>query len=75
MLLSILTHHLFIKSLTIFVLEFIINLSFMKGFGFPGNNTNNGSNTPYRADTSKKKSELIDVLKRSETLWNAEGKQ
>ena len=47
----------------------------MKGFGFPVNNTNNNTNAPYRADTSKKKSELIDVLKRSETLWNAEGKQ
>lgn len=39
-----------------------------KGFGFPGKtNTNNSSNnTPsYRADTSKQKSELISVLKRS----------
>lgn len=39
-----------------------------KGFGFPGkvNNGNNSNNTPsYRADTSKQKSELISVLKRS----------
>jgi hypothetical protein len=44
-----------------------------KGFGFPGkvNNNNISSNTPsYRADTSKQKSELIYVLKRSEQLWN-----
>ena len=42
----------------------------MKGFGFPVNSTNNNNNAPYRADTSKKKSELIDILKRSEQLWN-----
>jgi len=44
----------------------------MKGFGFPGKATGPGSNsTPsYRADTSKQKSELIGVLKRSEQLWN-----
>lgn len=42
----------------------------MKGFGFPISNSNNNTNAPYRADTSKKKSELIDVLKRSEQLWN-----
>ena len=46
----------------------------MKGFGFPtsGSGTNN---TPYRADTSSKKSELINILTRSEKLWNEEGKQ
>jgi hypothetical protein len=56
---------------TIFVLELIINLkNYMKGFGFPISNSNNNTNAPYRADTSKKKSELIDVLKRSEQLWN-----
>jgi hypothetical protein len=44
----------------------------MKGFGFPTSGTaNNNNSTPqYRADTSKKKSELIDVLKKSENLWN-----
>ena len=43
----------------------------MKGFGFPGKATGPGSSTPsYRADTSKQKSELIGVLKRSEQLWN-----
>lgn len=47
----------------------------MKGFGFPVATQNNNNNAPYRADTSKKKSELIDVLKRSEALWNQEGKQ
>lgn len=46
----------------------------MKGFGFPGSGIN-GSNAPYRADTSQKKSELINVLTRSEKLWNEEGKQ
>ena len=45
----------------------------MKGFGFPG--SSGGSNTPYRADTSAKKSELINILTRSEKLWNEEGKQ
>jgi hypothetical protein len=47
----------------------------MKGFGFPGKPTapGGGSNTPsYRADTSKQKSELIFVLKKSEQLWNDE---
>ena len=46
----------------------------MKGgrFGFPV--------TPkyealYRADTSSKKSELIETLRYSEKLWNTEGKQ
>ncbi len=42
----------------------------MKGFGFPSSGVNNNNNTPYRADTSKKKSELIDVLKKSEQYWN-----
>jgi hypothetical protein len=46
----------------------------MKGFGFPGSSSgSNGSsnNTPsYRADTSKHKSDLIVVLKKSENLWN-----
>jgi len=39
----------------------------MKGFGFPGKATGPGNNnTPsYRADTSKQKSELIFVLKKS----------
>ena len=37
----------------------------MKGFGFPTSGTNTNGNTPYRADTSKKKTELIDVLKKS----------
>lgn len=41
----------------------------MKGFGFPTSGVNN-SNVPYRADTSQKKSELINVLTRSEKLWN-----
>ena len=45
----------------------------MKGFGFPGSSGIN--NTPYRADTSSKKSELINILTRSEKLWNEEGKQ
>lgn len=36
----------------------------MKGFGFPTSSMNAG-NTPYRADTSQKKSELINVLTRS----------
>ncbi len=43
----------------------------MKGYGFPSTGSTNNNNAQYRADTSKKKSELIDVLKRSETLWNA----
>jgi hypothetical protein len=47
----------------------------MKGFGFPTSSSVNGGNTPYRADTSQKKSELINVLTRSEKLWNEEGKQ
>lgn len=45
----------------------------MKGFGFPGQPVGPAAsnNTPaYRADTSKQKSELINVLKRSEQLWN-----
>lgn len=44
----------------------------MKGFGFPGRPTGpSGGNQPsYRADTSKQKSELIYVLKKSEQLWN-----
>lgn len=42
------------------------------GFGFPV--------TPkyealYRADTSRKKAELIETLRYSEKLWNTEGKQ
>lgn len=47
----------------------------MKGFGFPGKPTAPGGNSPspaYRADTSKQKSELITVLRRSEQLWNDE---
>jgi len=68
--------YLIYQSVTIFVLELIINLkNIMKGFGFPVNSSNNNTNTPYRADTSKKKSELIDVLKRSEQFWSQEGKQ
>lgn len=48
----------------------------MKGFGFPGSGgSSNINNTPYRADTSAKKSELISILTRSEKLWNEEGKQ
>jgi len=44
----------------------------MKGFGFPGRPVGpSGNSQPsYRADTSKQKSELIHVLKRSEQLWN-----
>lgn len=46
----------------------------MKGFGFPGKPTTpgggGGSSPTYRADTSKQKSELITVLRRSEQLWN-----
>lgn len=44
----------------------------MKGFGFPGRpvGPNNNSTPSYRADTSKQKSELIFVLKKSEQLWN-----
>jgi hypothetical protein len=44
----------------------------MKGFGFPGKavGPNNNSTPSYRADTSKQKSELIFVLKKSEQLWN-----
>lgn len=41
-----------------------IDYTFMKGFGFP-TSTNNGGNAPYRADTSQKKAELINVLTRS----------
>lgn len=41
----------------------------MKSFGFPGSSSNN---TPYRADTSAKKGELINILTRSEKLWNEE---
>lgn len=37
----------------------------MKGFGFPTSGPSTNGNTPYRADTSKKKIELIDVLKKS----------
>jgi hypothetical protein len=44
----------------------------MKGFGFPGKTNGTGSNPSpsYRADTSKQKSELIFILKKSEQLWN-----
>lgn len=42
----------------------------MKGFGFPSSNVGTNNNAPYRADTSKKKVELIDILKKSERLWN-----
>jgi hypothetical protein len=45
----------------------------MKGFGFPSNNNDNKPS--YKADTSKKKSELINILTKSEQLWNEEGKQ
>lgn len=39
----------------------------MKGFGFPTNSTTNGGNTgSYKADTSKKKVQLINILKKSE---------
>jgi len=41
----------------------------MKGFGFP-TSSGSGTTAPYRADTSKKKAELINVLTRSEKLWN-----
>lgn len=36
----------------------------MKGFGFPSSGSG-ANNTPYRADTSSKKSELINILTRS----------
>jgi hypothetical protein len=39
----------------------------MKGFGFP---VSQKYDAPYRADTSKKKSELISILQQSEKLWN-----
>jgi hypothetical protein len=44
----------------------------MKGFGFPGKPVVPGTNSSpsYRADTSKHKSELVVILKRSEQLWN-----
>lgn len=45
----------------------------MKGFGFPSNGTaNNNANKPamYKADTSKHKTDLIEILKKSERLWN-----
>ena len=45
----------------------------MKGFGFPSNANNNQPS--YKADTSKKKAELINILTKSEQLWNEEGKQ
>lgn len=41
----------------------------MKGFGFPGASSNQPS---YKADTSAKKSQLIDILQRSERMWNEE---
>lgn len=47
----------------------------MKGFGFPGKPSTpgvNNSSPSYRADTSKQKAELINVLRRSEQLWNDE---
>lgn len=47
---------------------YYIYIEKMKGFGFPGKATGNGGSniTPaYRADTSKQKSELVNVLKRS----------
>lgn len=47
----------------------------MKGFGFPGSGSSGVNNPTYRADTSAKKSELINILTRSEKLWNEEGKQ
>jgi hypothetical protein len=39
----------------------------MKGFGFP---VSPKYDAPYRADTSKKKAELIQILQLSERLWN-----
>jgi hypothetical protein len=45
----------------------------MKGFGFPGKSNATGANNPtpsYRADTSKQKADLINVLRRSEQMWN-----
>ena len=39
----------------------------MKGFGFPTNPNNEGG---YKADTSKKKAELINILQKSEQYWN-----
>jgi hypothetical protein len=41
-------------------------------FGFP---TSPKYDDLYRADTSKKKSELIETLRYSEKLWNTEGKE
>jgi hypothetical protein len=43
------------------------------GFGFPssGNGGTNNQNKPtYKADTSKHKADLIEILKKSERLWN-----
>jgi hypothetical protein len=42
----------------------------MKGFGFPSN----GTGVTYKADTSKQKKELINVLTQSERLWQEDGK-
>jgi hypothetical protein len=48
----------------------------MKGFGFPTSAIRGGgAPPPYRADTSKHKSELITALTLSEKLWNEDGKQ
>ena len=41
----------------------------MKGYGFPGANSNQPT---YKADTSAKKTGLINILTRSEKLWNEE---
>jgi hypothetical protein len=38
------------------------------GFGFPDNSSHSTSGN-YRADTSKHKTELILILKKSENLW------
>ena len=47
----------------------------MKGFGFPGSTGGGNKPTTYKADTSKKKGDLIEILKKSERLWNEDGKQ
>jgi|LakMenEpi03Aug12_release.lakeMendotaPanAssembly.Ray.scaffolds.fasta_scaffold439917_1 hypothetical protein len=42
------------------------------GFGFPSSGTggSNQNKPSYKADTSKHKTDLIDILKKSERLWN-----
>ncbi len=52
-----------------------MNQTRVYGFGFPstGRGPSPRPHSPtYRADTSKHKSDLIYILKRSETLWNNE---